>query len=205
MAEHAALRPRNSLRGLFLCSLAVPGLLGGTAHGQNAEGTALQRIRLKGYGMYSEVHPDFLGSPRNKGFTAGGDIDGFRLLPHTEIGMDVRYSYSQGPITNQSYYGGGPRLTLYVGRFKPYVDFLFGQGHGTFNTSTDPTYVRDKSGALAYGGGLEYQVTRSWGVRADLQRQRWRYSIHQPIFYPEAASVGLTYQFRFHSRTGPNL
>ena len=205
MAETVPFYHCRYLRSLVLLSVTAPALMSGVAHAQHADETARQMIRLKAYGMYSSVNTNFQGDSRNNGVTIGGDIDGFRLLPRTEIGMDVRYTFSRGLITNQYYYGGGPRLTVAVGPFKPYVDFLFGHGSGVFNRTTDPTYTRDSTGAPTYGGGLEYQLTRSWGVRADVQRQIWRFSSNQPYFYPVAASVGLSYQFRFHGRTGPNL
>ena len=204
MAESVRSHSRNLFRSLWLLSLAAPVLPGAAAHGQHADETARQSLRLKAYGMFSYVNPDFQGSNHNNGVTIGGDIDGFRLVPHTELGMDVRYTASRGTLTNQYYYGGGPRLTVDVGPFKPYVDFLFGHGKGVFNNSSDPTYTSDVTGAMTYGGGLEYQVSPSWGIRADVQRQRWQFSVRQAPFYPVATSVGLTYRFRFHGRTGPN-
>jgi hypothetical protein len=205
MAELFSLHHWKALRSKLLCSLVMPALLTGAAHGQNAQETARQRIRIKAYGMFSYVKPDFQGDSTNKGFTLGGDIDGFRLLPHTEIGLDLRYSASSGPLVNQFYYAGGPRLSFTLGRFTPYVDALIGHGKDTFKHTTDPNYTYDVSPAPTVGGGLDYQLSRSWGIRADVQQERWRFSIHQPNFYPLSASVGATYQFHFHSRTGPNL
>lgn len=205
MAERIPSHHRNFFRGLALCSLALPALLGGTAHGQHADETARQRIRLRAYGMYSYVNPDSRGDTKAQGATIGGDIDGFRLLPHTELGMDARYTFSSATASNQFYFGGGPRLSLELGRFKPYGDFLFGHGSSNFKNSNDPTYTEDKTGAIAYGGGFDYQLTRTWAIRADVQRQRWRFSQNTPYFYPTAISVGASYQFHFRSRTGPDF
>ena len=205
MADHLRSFHRNITRTLLLCSVGCAAFLTGNAHGQRAEETAHQLIRLKAYGMFSYVRPDYNGSTRDTGGTIGGNIDGFRLLPHTELGMDVRYNFAKGPVTDEYYYGGGPRLSLDLHKFKPYAEFLFGHGRGTFNTSSDPTYTQDVSAVITYGGGLDYQLTRSWAVRADVQRSRWRYSIHQPYFYPTSVSVGASYQFHFRSRNGPNL
>ena len=205
MAGHLRRYGRSLFRGLLLVTLAAPALLGSAAYGQHAEETARQRIWLKAYGMYSYVDPDYGSSAKNNGGTVGIDIDGFRLLPHTELGLDARYTGSNGPVTNQHYFGGGPRLSLDLGPLKPYADFIVGHGTGDFNNSTDPSYTHDRTGAISYGGGVDYQLTRSWGLRADVQRERWRYSVRQPFFYPTAFSVGVTYQFFFHGRTGPNL
>ncbi len=202
MADPRSSFQRGSTVLLFgLVALAAPA----AAHGQRAEETAHQLIRLKAYGMFSYVRPDYNGSTHNSGGTIGGNIDGFRILPRTEIGMDVRYTFSNGTITDLYYYGGGPRVSFNAGAFKPYADFLFGHGTGTFNTTTDANYKQDVSAVPTYGGGFDYQLTRSWAVRADIQRQRWRYGIHQPYFYPAVVSVGASYQFHFHTRNGPNL
>ena len=205
MAEPVSFHRRNILRTLLLIGVALPALAGSTALGQHAEETARQLIRLRAYGMFSYVNPDFDGDTKNAGGTVGADIDGFRLLRRTELGMDARYTFSRGTASNQYYFGGGPRLTIDLGAFKPYGDFLFGHGKDTFNHPVDPTYTQDVTGAIAYGGGLDYQISRSFAIRADVQRQRWRFSIHQPYFYPVAASVGVVYQLHFRSRTGPDL
>ncbi len=205
MAERVSLHHGRMLRILLLLSLAMPALLTGTARGQHAENTAYQRLRLTAYGMFSYVDTNFDGNSKNRGGTIGGDIDGFRLLPHTEVGMDARYAFSRGDQTNQYFVGGGPRVTLNVGRFKPYGDFIFGRGKAVFIHAGDPNYKEDQTGALTYGGGFDYQLTRSWAVRADIQRQRWRFSHTTPYFYPVAASVGVSYVFHFHSRTGPGF
>ena len=205
MAELISLHYRKFLRGLLLCSLFSPALLTGTAQAQNAEETARQRIRLKAFGLFTYVDPDHLATSHNEGVTVGVDIDGFHLLPHTELGADLRYAATSGPVENQYYYAGGPRLSLNIGRFKPYGDFLFGHGEAVFKNPSDPTYTHDVTPALTYGGGVDYQLTRSWAIRADVQSERWRFSIHQPVFHPLSASIGATYTFHFHSRTGPNL
>lgn len=205
MADHVRRLYRNITRSLPLLSLTLAPLLCSTAHSQRADETARQRIRLKAYGMFSYVRPDYGGDTKNTGGTIGGDIDGFRLLPRTELGLDTRFTYTTGTVSNQRYFGGGPRLSLDLGSFKPYGDFLLGQGTSFLNHSSDPSYTRDVSAVIAYGGGFDYKLTQSWSVRADVQRQRWRFSVTQPYFYPTVVSAGASYQFHFHGRTGPNL
>ena len=204
MADVARSPRRNTRLYALFCSLALPALAGLTAHAQPAEATARQVFRVKAYGMFSYVDPDYGGARRNTGATVGVDIDVFRLLPYTELGLDLRTGASAGPITNQYMYGGGPRFAMNLGRVKPYVDVLFGQGRGTFKTSTESFYTHDNSRTIDYGGGLDYQLSRFWAVRADIQRERWDFSVHQPVFSPTAASVGVSYQVHFRSRTGPN-
>ena len=165
--------------------------------------TADQRIRLTAFSLGSYVRPDYGASQTNAGVTFGGEVDGFRLLPHTDIGMDIRYTASHGSISNQSVFAGGPRISLSAFRFQPYLDYLVGLGHSDFNNPSDPNYTSDRTRTRGYGLGFDYRVTRFWSLRADAQRQRWRFSVHTAPFYPEEISVGLAYQVHFHSRYGP--
>ena len=164
---------------------------------------AQQRLHLQAYGMASYVNPDFNGTTKNAGGTLGVDVDGVRVLRHTSLGLDVRYTGSRGTVTNQTLLSGGPRLSYNAFRFQPYIDYEFGYGSGTFNQSIDPTYVMDVTSVHSYGGGFDYMLTRYWGVRADVLQQRWRYSHLAPYFHPMAVSVGVSYQVHLRSRTGP--
>ncbi len=191
-------------RRLALAALSLLLFRNEVAHGQRAEASARQLIRLKAYGAFSYVRPDNNDS-RAPGATLGGDIDGFHLLPHVELGLDARYSYSKGYFANQSFFGGGPRVSLELGAFQPYGDYLLGRGKEHFNHPLDPNYREDDTTVMAFGGGLDYRLSRSWSIRADVQRQRWSFSVRQPYFHPVAVSVGASYQLHFRSRTGPGF
>ncbi len=178
------------------------GILVPPAHSQATQ-TSNQYIRLKAFAMASYVRPDYGGALKNAGGTVGGDIDGFRVLPGTDIGMDIRYTLSRGRVSNQFLFAGGPRVSFNAYRLRPYVDYLIGYGRSNFNLVTDPDYTFDTTRTRGYGGGFDYRVTRFWSLRADAQRQRWRFSVRTPPFNPVEISVGAAYELHFHSRYGP--
>ncbi len=172
------------------------------AHAQAVQ-TADQRVRIGFYGMLSYVHPDFLNSPNAIGVTAGVNVDGIRVLPYTDIGLDLRGANSHSNSINESSLSGGPRLSYSRYRLQPHAEYMFGLGRGGFNNSTDPDYQRDYTAIRSYGGGFDYQVSRNFGLRADVQRQRWRFTYMAPYFHPVNASIGISYRLHLHSRTGP--
>jgi len=79
----------------------------------------------------------------------------------------------------------GPRVPVVnFHGIKPYGKFLWGLGNGSFLTGN--TMV------LAYGGGVDYRLTRRLTVRAfDFEYQQWR--VH-PMLNPYGGSVGISYK-----------
>jgi peptidoglycan-associated lipoprotein len=66
-------------------------------------------------------------------------------------------------------YAGGPRLSLPGRRFAPFVQGLFGQARASdsyFPTANGGSVTSANSFALLAGGGLDYNITRHFGVRA---------------------------------------
>ena len=186
--------------------LAFAILLCSGSHPVRAQATqaADQRIRLTAFALASYVRTNYNGSSPNKGFTLGGEIDGFRFLPHTDLGMDIRYTASRGDVSNQFLFEGGPRVSFNAYRLRPYAAYLVGLGRSNFTgTASDPTYTFDKTRTRGYDAGFDMRVSRFWSLRADAQRQRWRFSVHVPPFYPVEVSVGAAYQVHFRSRHGP--
>ena len=61
---------------------------------------------------------------------------------------------------------------------------LVGIGSGSFLTG--------RTLAVAYGGGVDYRLTRRFTLRAfDFEYQQWRVT---PTLYPYGGSVGLSYK-----------
>jgi hypothetical protein len=89
------------------------------------------------------------------------------------------------PGNGESTYLIGPRIP--VGTFHrvtPYGKFLVGLGTGSFLTGD--TFV------LAYGGGVDYRLTRRFTLRAiDFEYEQWRVT---PTLYPYGGSVGISYK-----------
>lgn len=191
------------IKVLLSSSAAV--LLGLASHPLHAQAmqTAQQRVRIDFYGMLSYVRPDFLGTPRAVGVTAGGSVNGIRVLPYTDLGLEVRGVTSHSDVLNESSLAGGPRVSFSRYRLLPYAEYMFGIGRGSFNNPTYPDYMRDYTAIRSYGGGVDYRLTRDFGLQADVQRQRWRFSYLSPYFHPMQVSVGVRYRLHLRSRTGP--
>jgi hypothetical protein len=182
-----------------LCPLAV--LLPAVLQGQ-ATGTAYQGIRLYTYGMGYYVRPDYGGALKNAGATVGGTANVYTLYPF-ELGVDLRAVGSGGRVSKEYFFGGGPRVQVDLGRFEPFAQFHVGYGRIAFQYVTTPGYTHDQSLVKAYGGGLDYRLSRSWAVRGEVERQSWFFSGYTYSFYPLAVSAGVRYQFHFHNRLGP--
>ncbi len=167
-----------------------------------ATGTAYQGVRLFAYGMGSYVRPDFGGALKNGGATVGGTANVFTFHP-VELGMDLRAVGSGGRVSKEYFFGGGPRVQIDLGRLQPFAQFHVGYGRLTFQQVTTPGYTHDQSLVKAYGGGLDYKLSRAWAVRGEVERQSWNFSGYVYSFYPLAVSAGVRYQFHFRNRFGP--
>ncbi len=126
----------------------------------------------------------------DKGLVFWGDYD-FRAF----IGLEGEYRLgglmAPGGIGENSYLVG-PRLLYRRRKFTGYGKLTVGRG-----TITNQDLNQSSSfNVYAYGGGLEYKVTRKLNLRAvDIELQKW------PDFKPTAISplslaVGLSYVFR---------
>lgn len=69
----------------------------------------------------------------------------------------------------------GPRLSVPVGKFRPFAEAEFGVGHVTTNG-----FGSDTSWATALGGGLDYRILRplAWRFQGDYVRTQF-FSGHQ--------------------------
>ena len=179
-------------------------LLANSSHGQANKAAAVQTMRLQVYGLGSYTRPEFGPYSSAGGFGVGGAL-GFRIsrLPRIEPSLDVRYTYATNNDNTQTFKGGGLRVTYNVARFHPYGDFMYGAGNINFK-HPGSTYTHDNSYVPMYGGGLDIDLTRTFALRADFQRQRWQLAAGTPSFHPTQASLGLRYQFHFRNRFSPD-
>jgi len=79
----------------------------------------------------------------------------------------------------------GPRIPIHTFHgFTPYGKVLVGFADGSFLTGN--------ATALAYGGGVDYQLTPHFTLRAiDFEYQQWRVT---PSIWPYGGSIGLSYK-----------
>lgn len=129
----------------------------------------------------------------NRLYGAGAYVDArfSRWLQVEAEGRWLRFNqyYLPGSLTGngENTYLIGPRVPICTfHRVTPYGKFLFGLGNGPFLTGGN-TLV------LAYGGGVDYRLTRRLTLRAiDFEYQEWR--INPPTLWPYGGSVGISYK-----------
>lgn len=88
-------------------------------------------------------------------------------------------------ITQNSYLVGPKVSVRDFGKFTPYGKILVGMGNGSFLTGNTTV--------LAYGGGVDYNLSDRWILRAgDFEYQQWFVT---PRLHPYGGSVGIAYKF----------
>jgi hypothetical protein len=179
---------------LWLSALVMAAAFAPGVRGQATTYTAMQRLRLQGFGTFSYVKPSFGGDPGpNYGWALGGDLD-VNTRAFIQPGFELRATRNSGDFVNEYTYGGGPRVVFPLPHVQPYADFLFSIGKIEFNRPADPHYQSDQSMVLNYGGGADFLLTRTWAVKFDVQSQRWRLNHNNPAFHPLLVSVGVRYE-----------
>ena len=95
------------------------------------------------------------------------------------------YRFTQDGITTTTSNGEefaimfGPRVSVPVGRFRPFAEALFGAAHtkGNQGSSLPDNFVQpiDTSFATALGGGIDYKIIRpiAWRVQGDYVQTRF--------------------------------
>jgi opacity protein-like surface antigen len=149
-----------------------------------------QRFSVTVGGLGSLDQPDYAGagiaqnSPnRMVGIGAFVDLKVNRWVQIEAKGNWLRFNRYLG--ASEDSYLIGPRLPLHrFGRVTPYAKALFGLGNASFLDGLAFTY--------AYGGGVDYRVTKRISVRAiDFEYQQWRAT---PAFVPYGFSAGVGYK-----------
>ena len=156
---------------LLLLSAFLPSL----AHAQ-AVPTADRSFRFSAFGAANGTWTGLNGG-RNAGITAGLNVDlpSFRRwVPAVEA--RGTYPVKEGQVDSQKNFLGGLRVGTWVGaRLFPYADVLFGRSQinyaapGYQKPGTPVFYTVTSSTALAFGGGIEYRLTRDFSAKVDLQ------------------------------------
>jgi len=148
------------------------------------------RAGLTAGGVGSIFQPDYAGegvaqtSP-NRLYGAGAYFD-LRFNRWAQVEGEGRWlHYNQYLGIDENTYLIGPRLAPYtVHGVTPYGKLLVGLGNGSFLTGN--TFV------LAYGGGVDYRLTRRLTLRAfDFEYESWRVT---PTLWPYGGSVGIGYR-----------
>ena len=104
---------------------------------------------------------DFSNYYGSQNFAGSGTICGLTCGP-------AGYTYNAN--FNEENYLFGPRVSVSVGKFRPFAEALFGAGHVNANAAGT-----DTSFATALGGGLDYKIIRpvAWRFQGDYVQTRF--------------------------------
>ena len=138
---------------------------------------------------YSYMSADLLSSGRTNMNGWNGSLEG-KVLPFIGIVADFSGNYGTAGVPPNSLCNGGscsglsattdiysylfgPRVSITVGKVRPFAEALFGAGHITESASGFSN--SNTSFAYAVGGGIDYHLIPliSWRVEGDLLQTRF--------------------------------
>lgn len=193
-------------------------LLSGVGASAQARSTAERRLDFSAFGLFSGTYtglgsaPVFPGNPegpqgRNITFSLGADL-GFYTFHGARLGAEVRggLPIDSGQVDGQKSILGGIRVTHepsgygLFGRVRPYVDVLAGRGQLKYQNGGYPIpgFLVLSSNTTVYsgGGGLEFDVTRAFSIKADAQFQRWNTPVTTSgVLHVPQGGVGIVYRY----------
>jgi opacity protein-like surface antigen len=129
-------------------------------------------------------------SLQDHGLTFGTDLTHYYRL--VQPSLEVRSTMTSGSVVRQRTLSAGLKLEKGYRALHPYGDFLVGYGVISFPQNT--SFPRDNSTVWTYGGGVEYQVSRSFLLKADIQQQSWKPGVEYSRFTPTLMTVGFSYR-----------
>jgi hypothetical protein len=132
---------------------------------------------------YSYYNTDLssIGRTGTNGFV--GSLEG-KIIPWVGIVADISTHYGSQDFVGTCPGGGctvnfnvsesnvlfGPRVSVGIGKFRPFAEAMFGVGHVNANG-----FGSDTSFATAIGGGLDYRIIRpiAWRFQGDYLQTRF--------------------------------
>jgi len=179
----------NRLSFFFFFSLVfAAGAL--SARAQVAPAATTRTFRLDAGAMGSVFQPDYANggvaetSP-NRLYGVGAYVDA-RVSRWVAIEAEARWlRFNEYQGIGENSYLIGPKVPIHnFHGWTPYGKVLYGWGSGSF--------LNGRASALAFGGGVDYRLTRKLTLRAvDFEYQRWSVA---PTLWPYGGSVGLSYR-----------
>ena len=166
--------------------------------------TADRKSEISFFGGGSVVmpQPDFYKN-NQKGYVFGADYTRFM---HFGLDPSIELRALISPVdeeVGENVYSGGIKLEHRFRRFHPYGDFLVGAGTIKFNQSNffygyNNGRRSDNSTVLTYGGGVDVDVWRNWGLKGDFQDSHWNTG-GNVIFHPRSLNLAVVYRLRFRN------
>jgi hypothetical protein len=167
--------------------------------------TATRGAEFTAFGGYTGSSTDY-GYFAPLGMTAGGN---FTLYPKhwfVDPSVELRFDYAHSTGISEHGYFGGPRLQMDIleGRVHPYVDYLFGKGTVSYHPAINGV-TSTWGPAKSYGGGVDFDLTPHFSVKADFKQQSWNMGKNVSLkpdgsdftLAPRAYTLGVTYHFQF--------
>lgn len=156
---------------------------------QAIESADARGLRINVGGMVSGFQPDE-GNNDLLGLGAYTDV---RFTHWIQVEGEARWlRFNQYFGEHQDTYLVGPRVPIKeFGRAQVYGKVLIGMGKMTFPND----YGYGTFTALAYGGTLDYRLSRKLTLRAvDFEFQQWPKWLNNQSLYPYGVSVGMAYR-----------
>ncbi|HSS99317.1 MAG TPA: outer membrane beta-barrel protein [Terriglobales bacterium] len=124
---------------------------------------------------YSYLNADSLAGNRANLNGWNGSLEG-KIFPFVGIVADLSGHYGEQDFgtftanTHQHTFVFGPRVSVSVGKIRPFAHYLVGAGHISVNSGG-----ADTSFAQAIGGGLDYKLIPliAWRFQGDFLRTRY--------------------------------
>ncbi|WP_198152260.1 hypothetical protein [Granulicella tundricola] len=166
--------------------------------------TASKTYQISAFGAGTGTYTGLAGG-KNAGITAGVDLgirSYFNLYPSIEI--RGTYPFFKGNIGSVKNLLGGIQVAKHYGNLHPYLDIMIGRGEINYANGGYPNpegtfqYLQSASTVISPGIGVDYTITRSFAVKADLQLQHYSTPVTTSgSFYAKPITIGVVYRLHF--------
>lgn len=175
--------------------MMVPGAV--SARAQVVPSATKGQFSLTAGGFASVTQPDYAGfaiaqtSP-NRLYGIGAFVD-VRFRRWVQLEAEGRWSrFNEFENTSEDNYLIGPRVPIHTFHFMkatPYGKVLVGLGRMNFENKDGYGHFT----AIAYGGGLDFKLTKRISARGDFEYQQWPQWLNSSL-YPYVVSAGVSYR-----------
>ena len=155
-----------------------------------ASPTAIRTAHISVYGEASRINNDYTPD-QSYGYIIGGDFT--RSFHRIEVSLDPSYGWHSDYLITQKYFLANLKLGKAFGpgeRFHPYA--MGGIGRGSMHFG-HPLLTSESSTVYDLAGGLDYDVSYLFGVKAQYSYQFWDFGYYSDGLNPRGFSAGLVY------------